>query len=165
MPQLSSKQKHDILTMYANNQPHLSFESIARQHNIKGGKKVISRWWKKWDGTPDSLMRREGSGRPKALTSTEVRECIQLPILHKNRSFEAIHYHEIQSSIKQKIDKNVSIQTVRRYGKEQLDVKQKRTKKRTANESNDTARLHSPSHGSVPERQIHERDKCVCVPT
>lgn len=136
MHQLTSNLKHHILTLYQPRNRNRSFQSLAHQYNIKGGKQVIQKWYKQWNGTPQSLERKKGSGRPKLLTSTEVREYIKRPIRNKNRSCIPVHYPQLLSSIHEKTGKQISIQTLRRIGKQQLGVKQKRTKKRTADESN-----------------------------
>ena len=138
MPQLTPKQKHDILTIYSSNNNTHSFESLAHQYNIKGGKNVVWRWYREWDGTPQSLERKVGSGRPTILTPLQVNDHIRMPIRNKNRSYKPIHYPQLHSSIQQKTGKEVSLRTIQRYGKEKLDVKQKRTKKRTAQERKQT---------------------------
>ena len=80
MPQLTANQKHNILTIYSSTDNTYSFESLAHQYNIKGGKNVIWRWYQKWDGTPQSLGRKKGSGRPTVLTSQQVNDYIRTPI-------------------------------------------------------------------------------------
>ena len=60
---------------------------------------------------------------------------IRAPILAANRAHRAIHYTELLPQVQQATGKQLSIQTLRRYGKEELGVKQKRGVKRTANES------------------------------
>jgi transposase len=138
MPQLTPKQKHDILTLYSSNDSNYTFESLAHQYNIKGGKNVIWRWYQQWNGTPQSLERKKGSGRPTLLSSQQVNDYIRTPIRNKNRSFKPIHYTQLHSSIQQKTGKQISLRTVQRCGKEKLGVQQKRTKKRTAQECKQT---------------------------
>lgn len=134
MPQLTPKQKHDILTIYSQKKHNHSFESLAHQYNIKGGKKTLIRWYQQWNGKPESLERKKGSGRHTVLTSQQVNDYIRTPIRNKNRSYKPIHYTQLHTSIKQKTGKQISLRTVQNYGKEKLGVKQKRTKKRTAQE-------------------------------
>jgi hypothetical protein len=138
MPQLTPQQKHDILRLYLSSDHKYNKKSLSEQYNIKGGRMTISRWLQQWDGTPESLERREGSGRHTILTSDEVNDYIRTPIRNKNRSFKPIHYPQLHSTILQKTEKQVSLRTVQRYGKEQLGVKQIRTKKRTAQERKQT---------------------------
>ena len=135
MPQLTPNEKHNILTIYSSDKHKHTFESLAHQYNIKGGRQVIQNWYKQWNGTPQSLGRKKGSGRPTILTSQQVNDYIRTPIRNKNRSSKPIHYPQLHSSIQQKTGKQISLRTVQNYGKEKLGVKQKRTKKRTAQES------------------------------
>jgi hypothetical protein len=138
MPQLTPNQKHNILTLYSSKNSAHTFESLARAYNIKGGRDIVARWYHQWDGTPHSLERKKGSGRHTILTSQQVKDYIQIPIRNKNRSFKPIHYPEIHLSIQQKTEKQIALRTVQNYGKEKLGVKQKRTKKRTAQERKQT---------------------------
>jgi transposase len=138
MPQLEPYQKHNILQLYLSSDNHDSMETLAHRYNIKGGKYTIIRWLQQWDGTPESLERKKGSGRPTILTSKEVRDTIQLPIRNKNRSSQPIHYTDLLPSITQKTGKKISLSTIQKIGKNKLGAKQKRTNKRTAVESKHT---------------------------
>lgn len=138
MSHLTPQQKHDILRLYLSSDTRYNMTTLSQQYNIKGGRMTISRWLQQWDGSPESLERREGSGRPTILTPKEVKDNIQLPIRNKNRSFKPVHYPQLHATILQKTEKQVSLRTVQRYGKEQLGVKQIRTKKRTAQERKQT---------------------------
>ena len=138
MPQLTPNEKHNILTIYSSNKDKHTFKSLAHQYNIKGGKDVIYRWYRQWDGTPQSLERKKGSGRPTLLTSKQVNDYIRMPIRNKNRSSKPIHYPQLLSTIREKTDINVSLSTIQKIGKNELGVKQKRTKKRTAQECKQT---------------------------
>jgi transposase len=138
MPQLTPNEKHDILTLYSSDNSKYSMESLAHQYEIKDGKQTIWRWYHQWNGTPESLERKSGSGRPTILTSKEVKDNIQLPIRNKNRSSQPIHYPDLLPSITKKTGKKISVETIRRIGREQLGIKQKRTNKRTAVESKHT---------------------------
>ena len=109
--------------------------ALARQHEIKGGRKEISRWLEKWDGTVNSLMEEGGRGRHPILSEAEMEKYILKPIEKENDEHTAIHYPSITRTITTKTGKNISLRTVQRLGKEQLSVKNKHTKKRTANES------------------------------
>lgn len=145
MPQLTPNEKHNILTIYSSNKHKHSFNSLAHQYNIKGGGRTIQNWYKVWNGTPKSLERKTGSGRPTVLTSQQVRDYIRMPICNKNRSSKPIHYPQLLSSIREKTDIDVSLSTIQKIGKNELGVKQKRTKKRTAQESKQTPHMHFPS--------------------
>jgi transposase len=134
MSQLTSNEKHNILKLYVKRSTTHGFVALARQHCISGGEKVIRNWFKQWDGTPQSLERKQGSGRPTKLTPAQVNDCIRTPIRNKNRAAVPVHYPQLLPAIQEKTGEPVSLRTVQRTGKEQLGVKQKRTKKRTREE-------------------------------
>lgn len=138
MPHLTPQQKHDILMLYSPRNRGHSFEALAQQYNIKGGKKVLENWYHQWTGKPKSLERKVGSGRHKLLTSKQVKDLIQIPIRNKNRSCVPVHYPEIRSSVIEKTGENISLSTIQKIGKNILGAKQKRTNKRTAVESKHT---------------------------
>ena len=135
MPHLTPKAKHHILLALPSRPRTTDFVKLAQLHGVKGGRKVVREWWLRWDGTSQSLERREGSGRPRLLTAQEVHRHIRTPILAANRSHRAIHYPDIHQGVQDKTGKKVSIQTVRRYGEGEARAKQKHSKKRTASES------------------------------
>ena len=138
MSHLTAQQKHDILKLYSPHDHNHSFAALAQQYNIKGGRQVVENWYHQWTGSPKSLERKKGSGRPTILTSKEVKDTIQLPIRNKNRSSQPVHYPDLLPSMTEKTGKNISLRTIQRTGQEQLGAKQKRTNKRTAVESNYT---------------------------
>ncbi len=138
MHHLTPQQKHDILKLYSPYDHTRSFAALSQQYNIKGGERVIRNWYHQWTGSPKSLERKRGSGRHKLLTSQQVKDLIQIPIRNKNRSFKPVHYPQLHSSIQQKTGKQMTLRTVQKIGKEELGVKQKRTKKRTAQERKQT---------------------------
>ena len=138
MKQLTAEQKHSILTHLQSCCEGVTAEAIAAAHGVKGGSSTLRKWVKKWDGTVQSLQRKEVAGRPRALSRAEISRHIRAPILAANRSNRAIHYPSIHQAVQRKTGKRVSIQTVRRYGKQEAGVKQKRTRKRTASECQST---------------------------
>jgi len=60
---------------------------------------------------------------------------VRAPILASNRKHKAVHYPAVSDLVRQKTGKEVSLRTVQRYGKEELGARQRRGKKRTAEES------------------------------
>jgi len=134
MPHLTPQLKHHILLQLPSH-PHASdFQQLAELHGIRGGRVVVWRWWRRWKQNRQPLQRKAGTGKAPLLTPSEVSRYIRAPILAANRSHRAIHYPTIHKSLQCKTGKEVSLRTVRRYGKEQLRVKQKRTTKRTTDE-------------------------------
>jgi hypothetical protein len=150
MSHLGAEAKHHILLEYAPHDATRSFAALARRHAVKGGRKVVRDWHLQWNGTAASLERKSGTGRARALSRAEVSRHVRAPILAANRSHRAISYTDLLPSVRKKTHTHVSIQTLRRYGKEELGAKQKHTKKRTANESEYT---HTCEWGRV----------CVCA--
>jgi hypothetical protein len=134
MAQLSSTTKHHILLEYRPHSPTHSFSALAATHGVAGGKQAIMRWHKRWNGTAESLEHRKGAGRPRVLSRAEVSRHVRAPILAANRAHRPVHYTSLLSKVQQKTHTQVSIQTLRRYGKQQLHAKQKHTLKRTADE-------------------------------
>lgn len=135
MSHLTPEVKHHLLLEYSSHDTTQSFSSLAARHGIKGGKRTVQRWYQQWDGTVESLKRKEGSGKHHLLSRVQVSRHIRAPILAANRSHRSIHYTDLLPQVQQKTGIDISIQTLRRYGKEELGVKQRRSKKRTADES------------------------------
>ncbi len=50
----------------------------------------------------ESLERKQGSGRPKILSSTQVKNYIQIPFRNKNRSHQPVHYTQLLPSVQKK---------------------------------------------------------------
>jgi transposase len=126
--------KHTILTQYIRNVRGCGFHSLASRFSIKGGGNTIKYWYSKWNNTIQSLEERKREGRPRLLNKSQVNHLIRTPIRNKNRSSTSIHYTQLHSTIQSKIGKSIDISTIRRYGKRDLGIKLKHTKKRTRDE-------------------------------
>jgi hypothetical protein len=126
--------KHHILTQYQANTRGCGFAALAHRYSVKGGDATLRYWYRRWDGTPVSLQRKPVSGRPRALTRTEVARYIRIPIRRSNRAHVAVHYNQLQESVQAATAKTVSIRSIRRYGRQELRARVKRTKKRTSQE-------------------------------
>ena len=135
MPHLNAEAKHHILLEYAPHDTTRSFAALARRHAVKGGKQTVHGWHSRWDGTPASLQRKSGTGRARALSRAEVSRHVRAPILAANRAHRAISYTSLLPAVRAKTHSQISLRTLRRYGKEELKAKQMHTKKRTADES------------------------------
>jgi hypothetical protein len=134
MKQFSPQEKHSILLHYQRDTPTQSFASLAFTHNVKGGRKTVQRWHERWNGTVESLQHKKGAGRPRALSKAQVTRSVKPRILGANRNHRAVHYTSILPAVREATRTQVSIQTLRRYGKEELNAHNKRTIKRTNNE-------------------------------
>jgi len=78
---------------------------------------------------------KKGAGRPHVLSRREVQQHVRAPILRANREHRAVHYPKLHAALVDKTGKEVSVQTVRRIGHEELGARHRRGKKRTADES------------------------------
>jgi hypothetical protein len=131
----SADTKHAILLEYSPHDSTRSFAALAARHSIAGGSSTIVRWHQRWNRTPQSLQRKHGSGKARTLTAAEVSRHVRAPILAANRSHRAIHYTDLLPEVRRKTGKQLSLRSLQQYGKEQLAVKQRHTRKRTADES------------------------------
>jgi transposase len=129
------EQQHSILTHLAARRGVERPEEVAALHGVTVSRSTIWRWQQKWNGTPRSLQTKPRSGRPRVLSRAQVSRHVRAPILAANRAQRAVHYTTLLASVREKTRTKVSLQTLRRYGKETLGVKQKHTTKRTAAES------------------------------
>lgn len=134
MSDFSPQQKHSILTHYQHGVRGRGFQALSLRFAVNGGSETIRYWYKQWNGTPQSLETKPRSGRPRLLTTRQVQQHIRKPILDANRHHRTIHYTDLTHSIHQSTDTQVSLQTIRRYGKEVLGARNKRTRKRTIDE-------------------------------
>jgi hypothetical protein len=126
--------KQRVLEHY---QPHVrgsGFQALADRYDIAGGRRVVRSWYGRWDGTPQSLERREGSGRPTILSPTQIHRHIGIPIKRSNAQHHAIHYNELYASINAKTGKEVSPSTVRRYGYEREGIRRRTSTSKETNE-------------------------------
>lgn len=135
MSHLSADTKHHILLEYAAGDSTRSFAQLALRHAVKGGARVVRRWHRRWNGTPASLQHKKGAGRPRILSKVQVSRHVRQPLLAANRAQRSVHYTQLLPTVRQKTGKQLSIQTLRRYGKQELGAKEKHTRKRTAEES------------------------------
>ena len=135
MSHLSADTKHHILLEYKPGVRGCGFKALAARHSIKGGRKALSEWHARWDGTPRSLEERAKSGRPRVLSSAEVRRHVAAPIRNANRAARQVTYPQLLPQVQTATGTDVSLPTLKRYGKEELHATVKRGKKRTAYES------------------------------
>lgn len=135
MSDSTPQQKHSILTHYRAHDRGAGFDALARRFAVAGGGRTIQRWHSRWDGTAASLQHASGAGRPRTLSSAQVTRHVKPRILAANRRHEAVHYPDILPAVQAATGTDLSLRTLRRYGKEELGAKQRRGKKRTTEES------------------------------
>jgi hypothetical protein len=135
MKQLTAQQKHSILTHIQARREGERPEDIAALHGVSVGRSTLYTWQQHWDGTPQSLEHKAGAGRPRVLSTAQVTRHVRPRVLAANRRGEAVHYSSLLPTVQRVTGTELSLRSLRRYGKEDLHGRQKRGKKRTANES------------------------------
>jgi transposase len=135
MKRLTPEHKNSILLEYRRYSRDHSFAALAARHNIKGGWKVIQRWYRQWKKTPSSLAEKPHPRRPRTLTRQQVKQYVAPLIRAKNRSAESVHYPDIKPTVEEKTGKSMTLRTVQNYGKHDLGAARTRGVKRTAHES------------------------------
>jgi transposase len=118
MRQFSAEAKHAILLEYSRYSRTNGFAALARRHSVPGGENTVAAWYSRWDRTSQSLKRASGSGRSRYLTTAEVNRNVRPRIAAANRNNRAINYSQMLLAIQQVTGKQVSLRTLRRYGKE-----------------------------------------------
>lgn len=134
MKHLTAQQKHDILIHCRSHDTNQTDVDIAAAHGVITTPKTIFNWRRRWNGTPQSLERNEGSGRAPILTPSEISRHIRAPILAANRSHRSINYTTLLPEIQRKTGKKLALRTLQNYGKEKLQIQFKHTRKRTVDE-------------------------------
>lgn len=134
MQHLSAAAKHHILLEYSPHERGRGFKALAARHNIKGGATLISTWHRRWDGTPQSLEEGARSGRPRALSSAQVRRHVAAPIRNANRAARVVSYTKLLPQVQSATHTEISLRTLQHYGKEELHATAKHGKKRTSDE-------------------------------
>lgn len=138
MSQLSARQKHDILVHCAAARGSENEVDVARLHGAIVSRETIWRWRQRWNGTPESLERHEGSGTRPILTPSEVSRHIRAPILAANRAHRAVSYTQLLPEVQRKTRKSIALRTLQQIGQEQLGIKSQHTIKRTEQEGEST---------------------------
>ena len=133
MRHFTADSKHAILLEYRRYSRTNGFASLALRHSVPGGVDTVFAWYQHWDGTPQSLERASGSGRARLLTPAEVSRHVRPRIAAANRNNRAINYSQMLSAVRQATRKQISLRTLRRYGKE-LGAKFKRARGKTNRE-------------------------------
>ncbi|CAF4998505.1 unnamed protein product, partial [Rotaria sp. Silwood1] len=109
-----------VIEYYLQNQPNVSFRSVAKFFHIHGGHAT------------------KRSGRSPILNQEQIDQFITRVVRSHNRMSFSINYSKITNLIRQKKKSNISIRTVQRYRKKN-GIKPKKTIKRTAKEISDAS--------------------------
>jgi len=119
MKYFTPDQKHHILIHLQARRKGVNPDDIVHQHGVAGGRRTLNRWLAQWNGTPQSLERKAGSGRPRRLSRAQVTQHLKPRILAANRRAEPIHYPTLLPAITAATGKALLLQTLRQYGKKQ----------------------------------------------
>ena len=71
---VSLDQKQQILQEYQPGVRGKGFKALAKRFEIKGSHSTIQKWYKKWDGSKESLKKESGGDRRSILTEKEKRK-------------------------------------------------------------------------------------------
>ena len=156
MQHLSSETKHHILLEYQAGVRGCGFKALAARHGVKGGLHTLQRWHQQWDGTPQSLQEKARSGRPRILSSAEVKRHVAAPIRNRNRSARPVRYTKLLPQVQAATGQDVSLRTLQRYGHDELAARQTRGKKRTAEEREYAETCNSAGCSVCAERHAVE---------
>jgi transposase len=138
--------KHKVLRDYTPGTRGHSFSDLALRYGIRGGKPLISKWYRQWDGTASSLERHPGSGRRALLTKQQVQRYIVKPIRRANQSHVAIEYPDLKEDVELKTSHSISLRSIQRYGKTQGGITCNTTQARTEQERKYIYNINHPSH-------------------
>lgn len=127
--EVSLDTKQQILEEYQPGVRGKGFKALAKRHGIESGPKIISKWYRKWDGTKESLEKESGGDRRSILSEKEKKTHI-LGFIAKRAKKDAADYREVQENIESKTGKKMAMKSVQRIGKE-LGASSKKTKRKT----------------------------------
>jgi hypothetical protein len=118
---------HTILQQYKKGVRGQGLGSLVKKYDISGGKKLISYWLSKWDGTEDSLRKQSGGDKRSILTSREKKLHIRDFVDNRSKT-EAVIYSQVKDNVEKKTKKALGLSTVQRYGKD-LKISSKKRKR------------------------------------
>lgn len=114
MQKLTPEQKHSILTHYTSRRDGETLDQIFALHGVKASRQSFFVWMKQWDGTPASLSRAAGSGRPRLLSNGDVKRHVATRIRSCNRSGTPVRYTRLLTAVQAATGQQVSVRTLRR---------------------------------------------------
>jgi len=123
----STHEMHNILTEYKPGVRGSGLHALSKKYNVRGGPKLISEWFKKWDGTEASLRKQSGGDVRSILTPKEKDLHIRKFATRKSK-VEAVNYPEVKENVEKKTGKEISLRSVRRVGKK-MNLSSKKRKR------------------------------------
>lgn len=163
MHQLTAQQKHDILVHYLSRSTGETASSILAAHGVSAAPRTLWSWQQQWDGTPQSLQHKAVSGRPRTLSTQQVRRHIAAPIRNANRAHRAVRYTKLLPQVRRATGAELSLRTLQRYGKEEAGGQLTRGKKRTAEECECARTCLLLLHLLLMQRAHGHDSACLCL--
>ena len=106
---------HNILLEYKPGVWGSGFLALSKKYQVQGGSKLISEWYKKWDGTESSLRKQSGGDVRSILTPKEKKLHIRNFVTKKSK-VEAAIYPEVKKNVEKKTGKDISLRSVQEIG-------------------------------------------------
>lgn len=128
----SLDQKQQILQEYQPGVRGKGFKALAKRFKIKGGHSTVQKWYKKWDGSKESLKKESGGDRRSILTEKEKKKEI-LGYIRKKAQKDPVNYREVKENVEFKTGKAIKLRSVQRLGKA-MKARSKKTKRKTPSE-------------------------------
>lgn len=113
--QYSPHLMHTILLQYKPGVRGSGFRALAKKYNIKAGHVLISKWYRKWDGSESSLKKQSGGDVRSILTQKEKKKHVA-DFIEKSSKKEAVTYTEVKKNVELKTKKSPALRTVQDYG-------------------------------------------------
>ncbi len=105
----------------------LDLNHIAKRFKIKGGHKLIMRWYRQWDDTVDSLNPKPKGCRARTMTTQEVKHHILDFVELMNSKRIPVNYKIMYLHVESSLGRKVPLRNIKRYGKEECGINCKRT--------------------------------------
>jgi len=109
--------KHNFLEEYRPGVVGCGFKSLAKRFKVKGGHRLIMDWYKRWDGTIDSLNPKSTGHWLRTMIPQEVKQYVLEFVESMNLQLVQVNYKIVQTYIESQLNRKVPIRTIRRYGK------------------------------------------------
>src|SRR4051794_18423202 len=101
-------------------------KALAKRFKVKD-EKSIREWLAVWDGSVESLGRKEGSGRKRKLTHEEEETHIKKFVVERNREGKAVGYKDVVAEVQEQTGKDISLRTIQCIGAAKYNLSEKLT--------------------------------------
>jgi transposase len=117
-----------VVQDYKRGVPGHGAQAVAKKWKVTGGKKLVRLWAAQYDGTRESLRKHTHPNRPRLLSPQQADAHIGAVARDRQQQHRAIDYARITSEVQRRTGTAVSYATVKRYGHDSLNLRQRRTK-------------------------------------